>query len=342
MSDDDPPTPNWRRAMGIALVGGLLGGVALSIVLVAAENDPAADDAATTTVPADELSSLITTPSTLEPLTPLPRPEDPPFDIVDEGPQPTTSPELTRFDLRAAPPTYPAFPGVFDPELAEYDIDQAVILLGEDAPRRSHTHFELGVAGLVIDVTIVRDPERDRFEVTVETRGQVQTAIVDVATDTTYVDVGRDDRIEVPNDEIIADSDAATINEYFDRLMLGPLRPDTIGAATTQGRDMVMIDGVGLARRFVTTIPGAMIPEWQLYAFGPVFEFADEDRPPQLDYFAYVTGDGELVQIDGVATVGAVEQLVQHSVERLDPSEPIDLTIATTDTTAPGSAPADG
>lgn len=339
---EEPPAPNWRRAISVAMVGGALGGIALSIVLLTADEKPAADDGLTT-VPADGLSSLITTPPTLEPLTPLPRPDDPAFSLGDV-PQPTTGQERTLFDPSAVPPTYPPFPGVYELELGEYDIEQAVVMLGDDVPRRSRTHLELGVGGFVLDVTIVRDPERDRYQVTVDSGGQVQTAIVDGATDTTYVNVGTDNRVEVPNDEIFADSDAASINEYFDRMMLGPLRPDTIGEARTQGRDLVMIDGLGLVRRFVTTIPGSLIPEWQLYAFSPVFEFPVEDRPSRLDYFAYVDTDGDLVQIDGKALVGDVPQLVQHRIERLDPPEPVDLAIGTAppDTAPPHSEPADG
>ena len=47
------------------------------------------------------------------------------------------------------------------------------------------------------------------------------------------------------------------------------------------------VDGVGIVREFVTNIPGDRIPEWQLYAFSPVFEFLVEDRPSLLEYAVY-------------------------------------------------------
>jgi len=314
--------PKWRRTVSIALVGGLLGGIALSTVLLGSDDEP---ESGPTTAPAPEdLADRITTPPTLSPVAPLPLPDDPAL---------ADAPTSSGAETIATPPTYPAVSGVdvddLDLTMNQYDLDNAVLSLGYDAPRRSQTHVELGAVGYVIDVTIVRDQARDRYHLTLTTGGNTQIAIVDGATDTTYVNPGTDNRVDVPNAEVIAESTASTVNEYFDRLMAGPLRPDTIGDAEIDGRGLVRLDDAGLARQFVATIQGALIPEWQLYAFSPVFEFPVEDRPPELEYSVYVDGTSRIVRVDGVSMVGDVPQLVQHRVETLAPPESIDLAIGT-------------
>ncbi|MEO6653070.1 MAG: hypothetical protein ABIP17_10480 [Ilumatobacteraceae bacterium] len=332
--DEEPrPTdPNWRRAVSVALVGGLLGGIVLSAVLLRDDDESEAGPA--TTVAPDERTDRITTPPTLSPLVTLPPPDDPSLGGALGGPVAPNAEAL---------PTYPMVAGV-DSEMldliaSQFDLDQAIDRLRADFPRRSRTHVELGAGGYVLDVTIVRDPGNDRYQLTLELRGQTQIVIVDGATDTTYLDVGTENRTEVPNSEIIANSDAGTVNEFFDRLLLGPLRPDTVGEATTQGRGLVEIDEIGLARQFITTIQGSLIPEWQLYAFSPVSEFPFEDRPAELEYSVYVNGAGDLVRLDGVSSVGNVQQLVQHRLEVLDPPVPIDLAIGTApNTTTPATS----
>ncbi len=85
------------------------------------------------------------------------------------------------------------------------------------------------------------------------------------------------------------------------------------------------VDGVGIVREFVTNIPGDRIPEWQIYTFSPVFEFPVEDRPSLLEYAVYVTEAGHIAQVDGVALVGDVPQLVRHRITLLDETPTIDL-----------------
>lgn len=336
-------TPNRRRPARIALASGaviLLIAVSIVAIVRAAGSD---ETAPPTSTDASELAGTITTPATLRPLDTLPRVDDPALteEPVSGGPQPTTSQDRTLFDSVVVP-AYPGVPGIGLTDLVAYDIGAAVTLLADDVPRRSETHLELGTAGFVLDVVIVRDPERDRYQVTVDSRGESQVAIVDVETGTTYVDTA-EGPIEVPNDEIIDGSTATTINDYFDRLLLGPLRPDTYTATSTRGRSLVEIDGIGPARHFIANVRGDLIPEWQIYAFGPVFEFPVEDRPSLLEYHVYVTEGGDIAQVDGVSLVGDVPQLVQHTVTILD--EPIvvelpDRVDAPSETTAPTTAAA--
>lgn len=308
--------------------------IGLGIGAVAIVGDGGGDDASPTTSGAlADLASSITTPATLRPLDTLPRPDDPALtgEPFSEGPQSTTSQDRTLFE-GVTVPSYPEVPDAGLAELVSYDIAAAVDLLADDVHRRSDTHLELGTAGFVLDVSIERDPELDRYRVILESRGDSQVAIVDVATDTTYINIGTDNRVEVPNAEIIDGSGAADINEYFDRLLLGPLRPDTYNPASTRGRSLVTLDSGAVARHFITSIRGELIPEWQLYAFSPVFEFPVEDRPSLLEYHVYVTEAGDIAQVDGVSQVGDVPQLVLHRLTVLDERNVIELT-------EPGSLP---
>lgn len=306
-----PDTPNWRRTVAIALVGGTVIGIGTAIVVLDTD-----DAVPTVTVPAEEQAAVITTPPTLTPLSTLPPP--------DFGAR-TTATAATTARPQVVRPVYDDVEGSEPADLVHFDFAGAVDRLDDDAPRRSETRVELGHAGFVLDVTIERDPVRDRYRISVDSAGGEFVAIVDVASGTTYLDSATDGRADVLNADIIAGSTAADVNEYFDRLLLGPVRSDTYDAASTRGRGLVAIDGVGEAREFVTNIRGDLIPEWQLYAFGPTFEFPVDDRPSLLEYAVYVTEDGDVAHVDGVALVGVVHQLVRHRVIALDESPVIEL-----------------
>ena len=317
---DRPPT---GRGRWIAIAAAAAVMIAATVFGAAALLDGGNDGDTATPTSLDPGPSVtaITTPPTLSPLDTLPPPDDP---ATTEAPQPTSSQDRSLFD-GVQVPTYPEAPDATLREIVEYDIATAVERLGDDAARQSETHYELGTAGFVLDVRIVRDPIRDRYQIVTESRNRQQVAIVDVASGTTYVNPGTDNRIEISNAEIIADSPATTVNEYFDRLLKGPVRPDSFVATATRGRSLVVIPGIGAARDFVTSVDGELIPEWQVYAFGPVFEFQVEDRPARLDYHVYVDDDDDIIQVDGVSMLGDVPQLVQHRLTLLDEPPEVDL-----------------
>ncbi|NNE10612.1 MAG: hypothetical protein HKN41_00010 [Ilumatobacter sp.] len=315
--------PNWRRLVAIALIAGTPLGIGGGLLLRALESDDV-DSTAPTTLPGDDPASVITTPPTLAPLDTLP-PAVLAGDPLDEGPQPTTSQDRVLFEDAVVPPAYPELADVSLSEVFEYRIEPAVAALADDVARRSHTRIELGIEGYVLDVTIERDPVLDRYQVIFEQGGLTQVAIVDTATNSTYVNPGTDNLEIVLNAELLAGSTAADINEYFDRLLLGPVRPDTFGAAGTTGRSLHELDDVGTVRQFTTRVDGDSVPEWQIYLFSPVVEFRPEDRPSELDYLVYVDDEGDVVQVDGVATIGDVPQLIEHRIERLDDEHRVEL-----------------
>ena len=325
-----PPSPSWRAvAIGAAMAGTAIG---IGAVVLSGSGDDGDDPDDTGSAPVIA-GAEITTPPTLRPLDTLPVPDDPQLErVVPTGPEATSSQDRSLFD-GVTRPVYPAVTDVGLGELVQYDIAGAVAMLGDDIPRRSTTHIELGTAGFVLDVTIERDTVRDRYRITFESDDDVQTAVVDIATDTTYIRTGDGRSVDVLNADIISGSGAADANEYFDRLLLGPVRPDTFVAAATRGRGLVTIDDVRIARQFISNIQGVAIPEWQLYVFSPVFEFPVEDRPSLLEYAVYVDDAGRIVQVDGLSLVGDVPQLIEHRLE--EPAEPIVVEIPPPAITAP-------
>ncbi len=315
--DDEPPTTHWRRLVGVALAAGVALGVVVASVRLATGDG--GDDADST--PTGEQGVVaITTPPTLRPLETLP----PPASIAADG-EAANGP----FTRPASPepvvvPTYPPASDAALSENVEYDIGAAIARNDDDVARRSDTHVELGYGGYVLDVTIERDPEHDRYRVVFESSDSSEEVIVDVATDTTYINPGTENEVTIPNDDILAPGDT-DIRDYFDGLLRGPLRAETFDAAATRGRGIVTIDGVGDAREFVSYVDGDLVPEWQIYSFGPVGEFRPSDRPALLEYAVYVDEAGRIVQVDGVAMLDNVPQLVQHRMTVLDDPVAINL-----------------
>jgi hypothetical protein len=317
---DDPTPPDYAGGRGPIVVAVI--GIAIVALVIWAVTGGSGDDRDLEDPGAaisGESAVAITTPPTLGQLEVLP-----PATVA----QPTVeAPRLAdSASAEVFAPTYRDIAEVDLSELLRYDIADAVARLdGIDVPRRSETHLELGIGGYELDATIENDPVNDRYRITVESRVLTEVAIVDIASGTTYIDSGTDANTTVSNDDLLFGTGATDIRDFMDRLMSGPVRPDTFRAAGTRGRGLVEIDDVGVARQFVTNVEGALIPEWQVYVFGPTFEFEPGDRPSELEYFVYVNEAGDIVQVDGVAMLGNVPQLVQHRITTLDEPVEIDL-----------------
>lgn len=307
-----PPTTNWRRFVGAALAAGVVAGVAITVVRLTVD-----DDGAETGSPVDGSGTTITTPPTLRPLETLPLPgasDTPDAASIEPANAPTPPDPVTV-------PDYPPTEGAVLSEIVQFDVVAALAGNDDDVARRSDTHVELGYGGFVLDVTIQRDPVNDRYRLVLAAGDTSEEVIVDVASGTTYIDPGTEQAVTMRNADIIAAGDHADVNDYFDRLLRGPFRTDTYDPVATRGRGLVTIDDVGDAREYVTHVDGDLVPEWQIYSFGPVREFTPADRPGVLEYAVYVDADDRIVQVDGVAMLGAVPQLVQHRLTV--PSTPI-------------------
>jgi hypothetical protein len=322
--DPGSPAPtNWRKIVGSASLIGAALGIALAIVVLAfGRNDddgrPIGDDTANTL--ATDPASLITTPPTLDTL-PVPQPLDrtPGVGGLATIPLPVD---------RVVVPTYPTLgpdrplPGGVD----QIDLFAATMALGNDVPRRSSTHLELGVGGYSHDFTIVRDSAADRFRV--ELRDDVAIVLDGTTGYLWEVSVsGEDQRSQQPADgrALAEQLGVDSMGEFFDRLLQGPVRPDTISSATVSLGELVALDdGNSVARAFTVEVPGALVPEWQLYALGPTSEFVPSDRPPRLTYTVYVDQHNEIRRVVGISDLGGIPQLVVHDIETLTEPIPID------------------
>lgn len=330
--DGRPPhTPNWRRIVGVASLGGVVLGVLTSVVLLgfvwdedrnAERNDDRTDeDTAPSLVGADP-STQITTPPTLSPLDPIPAP-----DGAATGPARPGAPARDASLLdQVVVPTLPTRPTGGDTIPAgSFDLGRAVSTLATDVARRSSTRLELGVGGYLREFTFRRDPSTNRFEFT---DGQVLW-IVDVTSGLTYLG------LSAPGEQRFVSQDNARVADYFgaesigvfmNRLLIGPLRPDTIDSATsTPGAVAVLDDGATPVMAYTVELPGSAVPEWQLYALGPTDEFLPSDRPDRLTYTVYVDAANHIRRIVGLADLGGIPQLVVHDIETLTEPTTIEL-----------------
>lgn len=319
------PPPNWRKVVGLASLGGIALGVLTSVVLIGVvwnDDDPSggiAGDPATTIDGLDP-STLITTPPTLATLEPAP-------DAASTRP-PTGSPLPARDGSlldEIAVPNYPlAEPGI-PIATGSFDLAAAVDRLGTDVARRSSTTLELGVGGYRRLYSIVRDPTADRYGAILDQLA----AVVDEQAGTTYLDVSSPDAaqwIRSDNQRVAASFDVESVGVLFQRLLLGPVRSDTISAArVSPGQLVVLDDGLTTARAFVVELPGELVPEWQLYAFGPTDEFLPSDRPGRLEYTVYVDERNEIRRVVGLSDLGGIPQLIVHDIEILADPVPVNL-----------------
>jgi hypothetical protein len=242
-------------------------------------------------------------------------------------------------DEMAVPPTVarrlvmPVFDGLVVPTLptigsaGDVRIDSAVLAgpvreLTADVPRRSTTHVELGYAGYTVDVTILRDPVNDRYEISLDTGSGPSWAVIDVPSATVYYSADRQEWVST-DDRIALDGQPdARMGDLYARLLDGPLRPDTLGAATVDSRGVAQLADGRSADAFTIGLPGSVIPLWQLYYLTPRSEFDPNDWPTSLVYDVYLADGVEVVV--GISDVGGIAQVVRHELQLL----PSPITVA--------------
>jgi hypothetical protein len=326
------PPSNWRKIVGLASLGGVVGGILLSVVLLGfVWNDDDGDNDG-----GDPPTTIVTTPPTLASLGTIPEPEQ---DVSTESAGPGAP---AREDSLLDQIVVPTYPPVTEGEVVPsdgFDLYAAVAQLDDDITRRSSTRLELGVGGFVRDYTIVRDPTTDRYEVTREGA----TMIVDGTTGLTFLDWSSpgDEQWLPIDDRLLAESVGIdSVGVFYHRLLIGPIRPATLSSATVTPGDYVLFDdGISTARAFDVEVPGALIPEWQLYVFGPTNEFLPSDRPSRLNYSVYVDGRNQIRRIVGLSDLGGIPQLIVHDLATLAERFPIDLPDPATINTGPPRFP---
>mgnify|MGYP007046912106 FL=1 len=339
-SSSDDPAPNRRKIACLASLGGIGIGILVSVVLLGVVWSDDGEHGETESSPSQtadrsDAASLIPTPPTLSPLDRIPAPDRTPTAPAGQGAPVREGSLLDQIIV----PTYPpvAKREVFPPD--SFDLFAAVSLLAKDVPRLSSTRLELGVGGFVRDYTILRDPVTDRYQFT--TGGLV--SVVDETTGLTYLDlsVPGDEQWVLNDNRLVADHfGVESVSLIYDRLLLGPIRLDTISSASLTAGDFVIIDdGNSVARAFTVDVPGSLIPEWQLFAFGPTSEFMPSDRPTRMTYTVYVDEHNQIRRIVGLSDLGGVPQLVVHDLGLPSERIPIELPDPATINTGPPRFP---
>ena len=326
------PPPNWRKIVGLASLGGVAGGIVLSIVLLGVVwSDDGNDDVG------DPSTTIVTAPPTLPSLGTIPDAEQGLSAASAASGAPAR--EGSLLDLIDVP-TYPPLTGRQVASADGFDLYRAVSQLDVDVARRSSTRLELG-GGYLRDFAILRDPTSDRYRV--DRDGAV--SIFDGTTGLTYADFSLpgDDQWLPSDDRPLADSvGVGSVPALYQRLLLGPIRPDTLSSATvTPGEFVILDDGLTSARAFTVELPAAVIPEWQLYVFGPTNEFPASVRPARMTYTAYVDELNQIRRIVGLSDLGRIPQLVVHDLGTLAEPIPIALPDPATINTGPPRFPSE-
>lgn len=330
--DDRPDPTNWRRVVGLASLAGVVAGVVVAVVVL---NTGQSDEPGggigggpSTTLDGFQLATSITTPPTLPgpdqgaatvPATVPGTASGQPANTLASQPE-TTEPVSEVSATTGSLPDYPQFTGVPTGGLDSFDLEASVARLDDDVPRRSETHIEVGPKQATLDVTIVRDPFNNRYRLWLVSEAGVREAIVDIDSGLSYLpDDGN--WVAIPNSGLVIGVGADEVAGYIERLMLGPLRPDTWAAATVEPGSLVFFPGTdAIARRFQVQLPGDLIPEWQFHDLSVNATLPSELRPERMTYLAYVDDQGELSRVLGEAPIDGADQLITHQITRL--SEP--------------------
>ena len=309
----------------MASLGGVVIGIAVAVVVLNVDSGGDSENdipgAPTTTLDGVELASSITTPPTL----PTSGPEVP-VDPASNAPGPTGTAISPPVTTEARPvvspttgslPTFQPFTGVPGSGPDSFDLEAAVARFGDDLARRSVTHIEVGEEEGTLDVTIIRDPFNNRYRLILVSAAGVREVIVDVDSELSYV-LSDGSWVALPNSALVIGVAAADLADYLDRLMLGPLRPDTWAAATVQPGSTVLFPGSNsIAGSFVVELAGDLIPEWQFHALSVIATMPGELRPERMTYLAYVDHQGDLSLVLGEAAIEDATQLITHRIERL-------------------------
>lgn len=336
-SDRPPDLTNWRRVVGLASLAGAAFGIVMAIVVLNTGGDEQPESGIaggpSTTLDGFELATSITTPPTLPGTDPasatipatVPGPASERSATTTDSQPETSEPVAVVSATTGSLPDYPLFTGVPEGGLDRFDLEASVARLGDDVARRSVTHIEVGPSQATLDVTIVRDPFNNRYGLSLVSEAGVREAIVDIDSGLSYLP---DDAnwVAIPNSGLVIGVRADELPSYLDRLMFGPLRPDTWAAATVEPGSLVFFPGTDIiARQFAVELPGGLIPEWQLHDLSVNATLPNGLRPERMTYLAYVDDQGELIRVLGEALIEDTLQLITHQLTRLHEPEIVRL-----------------
>lgn len=317
---DDRPSPNWRKLTALSAVAGTLVGIVVAVVVLTGGDDEAPTP---TTLDPDELSSAITVPPTLTPVT------EPPVTLPPVPGQPSSDAELptdvalVTESVETLPPLTGTVP---QPDTFRLS-DGSLAALDTPLARRSVTDHVVGVDGFEQTVTIVNDPATGRYLLEFDFgSGDVQQAIVDLLGGVSYVRTEGDDWTTIPNDEVAANAGAPDMATFVRNLQLGPIRSDTrVAWQVLRPNGLVETAGPDDLLEWIVVLDAAAVPEWARYAFGPITEAAPLPDNTKVGYAVYVARDGSIRRVSGSSEFGVTTQRIVHTIEELDEPPVIEL-----------------
>lgn len=325
----DTPPPNWRKVVALSSIAGLVLGVIVATVMIVGDDDQSPSP---TTIPSDELASLITTPPTLPPIDELDDPDDPDGGLSGEQAVPIVS--------------IPEFPATFAGDGSAPD-PGSLAPPGTEISRRATIVSHDAIGGGAIQMRIAFDAASGRYELEVDLPVGTLRTIYDAASGSLFEQAPSANPVESwrrsDADTAFAGlSDALdiTVDEYFEQLLLGPIRADNLDRAVSIATDDFTYEVAGFdTRRFIVTMPSGAAGIWQA-----------SGRTPEAitAYEVYVDGDGRILRTQGITTGDAGVEALQHvpaypdevPVELPDPDTVIDAD-ATPDVDVDGTGPDD-
>jgi hypothetical protein len=338
--DGAPPSTgptDWRKVVALASIGGAALGIVAAVVALTVLGDDEPDAAVPTTPPTgelDDLSSTVTTPPTLPPLTTPPLRDDPtPTASPPEtsaAPVPSTAPvapapvaDLTLITI----PEFPPLEGGGTP----VELDPAIAALDTDLPRRSTTRYQWARSDRSIDLEIVRDPANDRELMTLADSDLTVRVVIDHPGDAVYVDGGAmglddpDQWVRFGSRDFLGGSGFDDLREFVRLHHLGPVRSETIGRSDVvdTGESVALGDDGPVAHRFLVSAPSGDVAEWIAFAFGPGggTSVDDADVSSTTTFETYVDESGALVLVTNRLLLDGWAQGFTHRIATL--AEPI-------------------
>lgn len=319
------PAPNWRRTVGLSVLGGVALGIAVASVVLTTWND---DEQPTETTAdlfdPDEDTAAITVPPTLTPVT------EPPA-TLPAVPSASAPPAPAATDADRVAASVATLPPRADSVVVPADAfrlsDGSLAALDAPVARRSVTDYVVGVDGFEQTITITNDPDTGRYLIELDSGGAaVPSFVVDLLGGFTHAETAPGEWASIPNEEVAANAGVPDMATFVRNLQLGPIRSDTRDAwALSVANRLVETDDDGDLREYVVVLDAAAVPEWARYAFGPGSEAAPLPGNTLVGYAVYVAADGSIRRVSGSAEFGATTQRIVHRLEELDDPPVIEI-----------------
>jgi hypothetical protein len=316
----DRPTDAPQRSRRVALIAAAIvtaAAIAIGVIVLAGADDDSTAAPTTGSVETDGPADVAV--GDLDVL-PLPELDPPPTGSIVAGRSPLT--------VATYPPV--AAEEATDVEIGPRDLRAAVRAATIDQPLRTTTRVEIGDGGFRSTTVITSDPDAGRYRIEIggDLRSRRAVVVDTEAGLATFLEIDDDRETvsgSVPDEDLADELDAPDVRSALRPLMLGPVRSDTLGAATAIELDeLVDLDG-SVARRFDVDLPVGVVREWVPYRLAPAGEAAPLGDGTTVTFDVHVSQDRRIVLVTGAQPYGATVQRIVHTIELLDAAPRIEL-----------------